>query len=150
MPDNASVSGECRCGRVKLRLHGEPIFTTACHCRGCQRMSSSAFSLTAIYQSNQLEVEGETVIGGLHGATKHNFCAYCMSWLFTRPEQMDEIVNVRPTMLENARDFRPFAETSTRTMLPWAVTGAVRSFEGFPDMPQYQELIAAYDAWKKG
>lgn len=29
-----------------------PILTMACHCRGCQRMSASAFSLTAMFPNS--------------------------------------------------------------------------------------------------
>ena len=69
------------------------------------------------------------MIGGLHGPTRHFFCPHCMSWLFTRPEGMDEFVNVRATMLNDARSHRPFIETYTGEALPWAKTPAVQSFE---------------------
>ena len=63
----------------------------ACHCTGCQRMTASAFSLSALYPSSGFEVtEGRPVIGGLHGPARHFFCPHCMSWLFTRPEGTEE------------------------------------------------------------
>ena len=62
------MEGGCRCGRVRLRIAKAPLLTMACHCTGCQRMSSSAFSLTAAIPSDGFEVtQGETVMGGLHG-----------------------------------------------------------------------------------
>jgi hypothetical protein len=68
-----------------MRISASPILTMACHCKGCQRMSASAFSLGAAIPSEGFEViQGEPVIGGLHGANRHYFCAYCMSWIFTR------------------------------------------------------------------
>ncbi|MBJ6123651.1 DUF899 family protein [Sphingomonas sp. BT553] len=37
-------------------------------------------------------------------------------------------------------------ETQTAERLTWAMTGASRSFAGFPDMAEYQGLIAEYQA----
>ena len=115
--------GECRCGQVRLKVWGVPVLTMACHCTGCQRMTASAFSLSTLYLSSNFQVDqGEPVIGGLHGATRHFFCPHCMSWLFTRPEGVDEFVNVRATMLDNAEGFIPFIEFYTSEALPWATT----------------------------
>ncbi|HZH12610.1 MAG TPA: GFA family protein [Microvirga sp.] len=140
--------GECRCGQVRFRVRGRPVITMACHCTGCQRMTASAFSLSALYASDAFEVvEGEPVIGGLHGPTRHFFCPHCMSWLFTRPEGLDGFVNVRATMLDDARDFTPFIETCTGEALPWAKTSAVHSFEKFPPMERYPDLVAEFAKW---
>ena len=90
----------CRCDRVRLRITAAPLITLCCHCRGCQRMSASAYSLSvAIPAEGFSVVQGTPVIGGLHGPTRHFFCEYCMSWLFTRPEGFDWFVNVRAPSL---------------------------------------------------
>ena len=146
---NLPAEGQCRCGKVRLRISKPPLVTAACHCRGCQRMSASAYSLTATIPADGFEViQGETVIGGLHGDdTRHHFCAWCMSWMFTRPVGMDWFVNVRPTMLDDPNWFEPFMETCTSARLPWASTPAVRSFEVFPEPDSYQGLMEEYAAW---
>ena len=139
---SAPAEGGCRCGRVRFRVTAPPLLTMACHCTGCQRMTASAFSLSSLYASANVEVtQGEPVIGGLHGATRHFFCPHCMSWLFTRPEGLDEFVHVRATMLDIARDFTPFIETYTSEALPWARTQAVHSFEKFPPRERYAQLV---------
>ena len=97
--------------------------------------------------SNGLAItEGETVIGGLHGAAEHNFCGHCMSWMFTRPQGLDWFVNVRPTLLDEQQGFTPFIETYTSEKLPWAITPARHSFEQVPAMEAYEGLIKAYGA----
>ena len=137
--------GGCRCGQVRFRVSAPPLVTMACHCTGCQRMTASAFSLSTLYPSGAFEVtKGEPVIGGLHGATRHFFCPHCMSWLFTRPEGMDEFVNVRATMFDDARRYMPFIETYTSEKLPWAMTPAVHSFETLPPPDRYPELLEAF------
>ena len=142
------LKGACRCGRVEIRVTKPPICTAACHCRGCQKMSSSAYSLTAMIPADGIQVtKGEPVIGGLHGPdTQHYFCGNCMTWMFTRPQGMD-FVNVRPTMLEDVTWFRPFMETYASTRLPFAETGAVQSFEEFPKLEEIEGLLKGYREW---
>jgi hypothetical protein len=143
--NGSGQEGGCRCGQVRFRVSGAPLITMACHCTGCQRMTASAFSLSALYPSNAFEVvQGEPVIGGLHGPTRHFFCPHCMSWLFTRPEGLDDLVNVRTTMLDDAKSFTPFMETYTCEALPWARTPAAHSFETFPPMEVYPELVEEF------
>lgn len=139
--------GQCRCGQVRFRISASPLLTMACHCTGCQRMSSSAFSLSAAIPSEGFAVtHGEPVVGGLHGAVRHFFCAHCMSWLFTRPDGFDQFVNVRVTMLDDPSWFSPFIETYTSEKLPWATTPAIHSYPKFPPFEAYMDLIKEYAA----
>jgi len=139
------VTGSCRCGRVEFEVTATPLLTMACHCRGCQKMTGSAFSLSAAIPAEGFRVtRGEPAIGGLHGASRHYFCPHCMSWLFTRPEGVDFFVNVRPTMLEGPSWTEPFIETCTAEKLAWASTPARFSCEGFPPTDAYEQLIAAF------
>ena len=136
--------GGCRCGGVRLKISAPPLISMACHCTGCQRMTASAFSLSLLVSDEGFSVtKGEPVIGGLHGPTRHYFCLYCMSWLFTRPEGLS-LVNVRATMLDDARWFEPFIETYTSEKLPWVSTPAMHSFAVFPSMEDYPALMKDY------
>jgi hypothetical protein len=86
-------------------------------------MTASAFSLSVAVRADGFSVtRGEPVIGGLHGETHHYFCPRCMSWMFTRTEGFDWLVNVRATMLDDPSWFIPFIETWTSEKLPWATT----------------------------
>jgi hypothetical protein len=144
---NLPAEGGCRCGRVRLKISAPPLITMACHCTGCQRMSSSAYSLSAAIPAESFAVtEGEPVIGGLHGATRHYFCGHCMTWMFTRPEGIDFFVNLRPTMLDDPGWFSPFIETFTSEKLPWATTAAAHSYETFPPFEDYEGLVKDYAA----
>ncbi|MEZ5668576.1 MAG: GFA family protein [Alphaproteobacteria bacterium] len=136
--------GGCRCGQVRLRVSAPPLLTMACHCSGCQKMSASAYSLSAAIPAEGFSVtRGETVLGGLHGPAQHNFCPHCKSWMFTRADIMP-FVNLRPTMLDDPAWFSPFIETWTSEKLPWASTPAVHSYEAFPPVEDYMRLIQEY------
>lgn len=67
-----------------------------------------------------------------------------MSWLFTRPEGLDDLVTVRSTLMEDARSFQPFIETYTSEKLVWAITLALHRFERFPPVDAFASLCAAF------
>ena len=137
--------GSCRCGQVRLTIATAPVMTMACHCRGCQKMTASAYSLNAIVPSEAFSVEqGEPVVGGLHGASRHFFCPYCMSWLFTRPEGMDAFVVVRSVMFDHPSESAPFIETWTTEKLPFATIPTAHSFPTFPSREDFPKLMAEF------
>ena len=137
--------GGCRCEDVRIEVTAPPLLTAACHCTGCQRMTASAFSLSMALPSDGFRVtRGEPVLGGLQGATRHFFCGSCKSWMFTRPEGMDELVVLRPSMLDEHGWFEPFAEFWTREKLPWARTSARHSFEASIEPEAFAPLLADF------
>lgn len=144
-PPSFPREGGCRCGRVRFRVGAPPLLTMACHCRGCQAMTGSAFSLSAAIPSTGFSViAGEPVQGGLKGNPRHFFCGDCMSWLFTRADGMDGFVNIRATLLDDPTGFDPFIETWTGEKLAWATTPAAESFPGFPDRADFSRVTQAY------
>jgi len=145
---NLPWQGGCRCGKLRFEISAPPLLTMACHCTGCQKMSASAFSLSmAIPESGFRVTQGEAVTGGLHGPQiHHRHCEWCKSWVFTELEPSMGFVNVRPSMLDDAKWFAPFIETYTSEALPWATTGAKHRFSAFPAMEDYGPLVEAFAA----
>lgn len=139
--------GGCRCGQVRVRISAPPLMTMACHCTGCQTMTASAFSLSFLILAEGLTITaGEPAVGGLHGPSVHNFCPRCKTWMFTRPEGMAHLVNVRPSILDDHAWFVPYIETWTREKLAWAALPAAHSFDGFPAMERYPALLEEFAA----
>src|SRR3546814_20954674 len=88
------VVGSCRCGGIQLEITAAPLLTMACHCVGCQKMTASAFSLSAAIPTPGFRVtSGQPVIGGLHGTERHFFFPFCFIWLVTTPAGIDVFVN---------------------------------------------------------
>jgi hypothetical protein len=145
MSDATPREGHCRCGRVRMLIRANLLLTMACHCRGCQRMTASAFSLSALFPATALEIAtGEVADGGLQGASRHRFCAFCKSWLFTHPEGLPHFVSVRSTLFDDARLTTPFIETCTDEKLVWASTAATHSFTKFPQPTQLGPLLEEF------
>ena len=140
------ADGGCRCGRVRFRLSAAPLLTMACHCRGCQRMTASAYSTSiAIPADGFALLQGETEPGGCHAPGQdHQHCGWCKSWLFTRLPPELGFINVRATMLDEPGWYAPFVETFTSTAFSWAKTGAPHSYPEFPPIETYQKLIAEF------
>jgi hypothetical protein len=138
-------TGGCRCDRTRFEVTAAPLLAAACHCTGCQRMTAVPYSLSIAVPTEGFRVtRGEPVIGGLHGASRHFHCAHCLSWMFTRPEGLDWLVNVRAPMLDDHAWFVPYVELFTSEGLPWARTPAPHSYPTMPGPEVFQELIAGF------
>ena len=137
--------GGCMCGGVRFRVTGAPLLTLACHCRGCQKLTGSAFSLTVSAPSDGLAVtQGEPVLGGLHGPHRQLYCPHCKNWMFTRPHGLDFIVNLRASTLDEHDWCAPFVEVWTAEKLPWVTTSAPHSFATQPGLEAFRPLVEAF------
>ena len=143
-------TGSCRCGELKFEVTAAPLVTAACHCRGCQKMASSAYSLTMMVPEDGFAVTtGEPVLGGLKAeAVQHFFCPSCLTWVYSKPQRIAGFVNLRASMLDDTSDIAPFMETWTSEKLAFAETGAARSFPQFPPPEEFGALLAAFAEWK--
>lgn len=75
------VEGSCQCGSVTYQLWSAPQRVVACHCRECQKLSTSAFSITLVVSADAIEFQGEMAdwsriaeSGNVNGA---KFCPSC-------------------------------------------------------------------------
>lgn len=111
-------------------------------------MTSGAFSLSALYPDDRMRViAGETILGGLKQATKHHFCANCLSWIYTRPAGLEGMVNIRTPLLEYASEFPPFVEFFRDEGLPGVESGAALTFGSAPQVNEFLKLKDAYAEW---
>lgn len=141
LPWNAA----CLCGRVRMTITAPPIVSMACHCRGCQKLTSGAYSLSLMLPADALHVEGDTEIGGEHRPDqRHHFCPHCKNWLYTAGIAGGQFVNFRPTMLEDASWIVPYVDSYVSEKLPGVISGAKHAFEQFPPPEKYPELMAGY------
>lgn len=54
------------CGEERMCVTTAPTLTMACHCRGCQQMSASAFSMSAANLSQGLVAHrSKSIVGGM-------------------------------------------------------------------------------------
>lgn len=98
-------SAACACGRLRVRVDGEPSRVVACCCDFCQRRSGGVYPVGAWFDHDQvveiagdrsiyngLEIEG---VGGAFGqGTSYHFCPTCgatVYWTYdTIPDSIPE------------------------------------------------------------
>ena len=88
----------CSCGGVRVAVRGRPIVVNACSCLNCQRRSGSAFTYTAFFPDDHVEVEGEfrsfremRSAGRWH---ESSFCAVCGVSVISRLEVFSGLTGV--------------------------------------------------------
>lgn len=94
---------ECACGRLKVRVSGNPDRVLACHCEFCLKRTGGVYPVAAWFDHEQLlDVSGASSvyngleIDGVGGAggqgTSYHFCPICGStvyWTFdTIPDSL--------------------------------------------------------------
>lgn len=140
------AEGGCLCGQVRFRLSAPPMITIACHCTGCQHMTASAFSLTAMMpESGFALIAGDPVLGALHRPDQHHHhCGHCLCWLYSTFEPGQGFINVRATALDHPPLLAPFVECMTAEKLAWVELPVQHSYPGWPPAEEFGPSMAAF------
>ena len=71
--------GGCQCGAIRYRLLRAPVALYACHCRDCQKQSSSAFGLSMWVERDAIEFTGAEprIYRTRGGSGREKLCAFC-------------------------------------------------------------------------
>ncbi len=105
------ITGSCQCGQVTYQLLAPPIAVFACHCRECQKLSTSAFSLTALVKAESLIFSGEMkdwerlADSGNRNAAK--FCPECGNRIYHFNPDQPDVIKLKPANLDDTRILNP-------------------------------------------
>lgn len=117
LPD-LPLTGGCQCGRVRYRVKGIPFVFYLCHCRECQRHTSSAFGESLRVRSDELEIDGVLktfVRGSESGAMREgHFCSEC-GVRIVHGTTGSEMVNIKAGTLDDATWLAPAGHIWTRS-----------------------------------
>jgi hypothetical protein len=143
--------GGCLCGAVRYEVRGAPLMVVACHCRDCQKRTSSAYSMNlpvwtrdfALVAGAPREIERRSPSGFL---TRHIYCNDCMSRLASMPERSPATVSVRPGTLDDTSWLVPTLHIFARSALPGAIPQGATQFQ--TDPPDFAPFAIAFaKAW---
>jgi hypothetical protein len=122
----APYTGGCQCGQIRYEIQAEPLTLYACHCKECQKQSSSAFGMS-------MPVPRDTVVI-LRGQPKQwkrisdsgrevncLFCGECGTRLFHNPARNSQITNVKPGTLDDTSWLKPAGNLWTQSSQKWVV-----------------------------
>lgn len=91
-------TGSCLCGDVSYSISGPPLIVAQCHCSDCQKSSGTGHTIGAMFQSDELMVNGNLTEYS-HGSIKYSkvtksFCAKCGTHLFGRNTRIPNHVTI--------------------------------------------------------
>lgn len=92
--------GGCLCGAIRYEARAEPVRTTICHCRFCQRLTGSAFLVEPIFDKADLAFSGAAPqiyahrSAGSHKRVFVHFCGRCGAHLYLAFERFPDVIGV--------------------------------------------------------
>ena len=131
------IEGACQCGGVKYRLLEEPLMVVACHCKECQKLSTSAFSITAMVKASSLEFEGDMAewsrpadSGNISSA---KFCPTCGNRIYHFNPDEPDMIKLKPSTLSDTSIISPAAHLWVSEKQDWyEIPEGVKVFEKQP------------------
>lgn len=127
------IDGGCHCGHVRYEAEIDPSKVSICHCTDCQRLTGSAYRVTAITQTRKVRLTANPPkvyrkFGDNGRARLQSFCPECGSPLFTTGEGEDAATTgIRLGTIDQRRELSPSRQIWCRSALPW-----VEDLSGMP------------------
>ena len=144
------AGGSCQCGNVTYEVTEEPLVTYACHCTDCQKLSTSAFSVTMLLNRSGLRMltgylkrwERPTASGGVAVCW---FCPDCGNMIFHENPAMPDVIRLKPGTLDDTSILEPQAHVWTCREQQW-----LSRFADLPRFDRQPDAAAALAALARG
>jgi hypothetical protein len=120
----SSHEAACACGQLRIRLDGEPLLVSSCHCLACQRRTGAVFGSTAFFGRAQTEArEGDgrvfkrTAESGAE--LSFHFCPVCGSTVYWENSRMPDRICVAVGAFADPQFPRPARSVWAKTKHIW-------------------------------
>ena len=133
MSDSGVIEGGCRCGAVRYRADGGPLWVTHCHCEECRRSSGAPVSTFVGVRDT-----GFAFVAGTPGAYESSaqvwrkFCAACGTPLTYEAEVYPGEVHIMAGTLDRPESLVPERHVFVHERMPWLGIG--------DDLPRHDTL----------
>jgi len=141
--------GQCQCGNIRYRLHGEPLTLYACHCLDCQKQSSSAFGLSMWVAVKDFELlTGElkfwSTTADSGDEKRCAFCPECGTRIYHGFDDGSSRISIKAGTLDDTSKLDPVAHIWTRRAHRWLHLGSsgVQCHDTEPD--SFDGILAAW------
>jgi len=121
----SKLEGGCLCGAVRYMSDAEPVMQAVCHCKTCQKVTGSAFSLNVAVPDESLNVEGDDLTtyvdhAGASGQPfKRHFCSKCGSHLFSQGPAYGPLAFIKAGTLDDPDWIAPDLHIWCAEKLAW-------------------------------
>ncbi|MBB5276175.1 hypothetical protein HNR26_002227 [Rhizobium rosettiformans] len=115
------VTGACQCGAIRYEAEVDPQAVGICHCTDCQRLTGSAYRVTAPAISNSFQFTSGVPrryrkIGDSGQPSDQFFCGDCGSPLWR--ESSDGEIGIRLGTIDQRRELKPHHQSWLGSALP--------------------------------
>ena len=135
MSDSRAIEGGCRCGAVRYRAEGGPLWVTHCHCEECRRSSGAPGSTFVGVRSG-----GFAFVAGTPAAYESSpqvlrmFCGACGTPLTYEAAVYPGEVHIMAGTLDHPEGLAPERHVFVHERMPWLAIG--------DDLPRHDTLPA--------
>lgn len=114
------IQGGCLCSAIRIRISGEPIFSSICHCATCRRASAAPTVAWLTFDRGQVEILSgrPRAYRSSQGVVRH-FCGACGSQLSYENMASPTTIDITTASLDNPNLFPPTLETWLEHRVPW-------------------------------
>ena len=131
-----AYTGGCGCGALRYEMNGEPLLSTDCQCRQCQRDSGTGHGSYLTFARAAANVTGAAKshdFVGDNGTVKARaFCPTCGTPVYTLFPSVPEVIVVRAGTLDEPERYHS-------RMVIWASTAPTWD-KPDPGMPAYDKM----------
>lgn len=127
----ARITGECLCGNIRYLMASDPVRTTVCYCKFCQRATGAAQMILAVFPRTDLSfVRGKpgVYVHISEGSGKEmcvHFCKECGTKLYLNFERWPDIVGLYSGTLDDPAVVKLDAANSKQIFVSSARPGTV-------------------------
>jgi hypothetical protein len=127
------ITGGCLCGNVRYEISAEPLRTSNCHCRTCQRSVGAPYLAIIIVPATAFSVTGNykefITIAASGNAMHRTFCPECGTSLFVINSGFPQVRPISAVTLDDPSIYKPEKDIWVVDAQPWDVMN--------PDLPKF-------------
>lgn len=135
--------GRCLCGEISYQIIDKPLFTHACHCTDCQKVTGSAFGLSMFILRQDFQMlSGTPTVAHppqQYGVAAIYACGDCGCAIYRTHSYLDKFVFPFPGTFDDTTWVKPQAHIYTRSKQPWVQLA--------DDEPAFEKQYKRDDVW---
>jgi hypothetical protein len=136
---NKPYTGGCACGGLRYSISGEPLVSTDCQCRDCQRESGTGHGSHLAFPRVGVTVTGNAakwdMVGDSGNVKTRAFCPVCGSPVYMTFAAMPDVFAIRAASLDEPGRYKPQMVIYTARGHAWDhLDPALQKFDQMPPM----------------
>ena len=119
----SQIVGGCLCGNIRYTCEAEPMMMAICHCKNCQKQTSTSFSILVAVPKGSPNIEGELSAyndqGSSGQAVIRKFCGKCGSPILSDVAALPTMDFLKAGTLNDTSWLKPETQLWCDSAQPW-------------------------------